>query len=176
MAKRMIFITGGCRSGKSRFALHYANEHYSKKIFLATSEILDDEMARRVENHKRMRGPEWRTIEEPVEIVETIRQSGEGGAVILLDCITLWLSNLLIKWNDATRIMEEVDRLAKGLQESPASFIIVSNEVGMGIVPADPLGRRFRDLSGMANQKIAEVADTVVFMVSGISLFLKGGT
>ena len=174
MAKRMIFVTGGCRSGKSRFALSYANERYCKKIFLATSEVLDDGMALRVENHKRMRGAEWKTIEEPVEIVERISQSQEEGAIILLDCITLWLSNLLIKGTDDSRIMEEVNRLTAAIQESPASFIIVSNEVGMGIVPVDPLGRRFRDLSGTANQRIAEAADAVVFMVSGIPLFLKG--
>jgi len=121
-----------------------------------------------------MRGAEWKTIEEPVEIVEKIRQSGEEGAVILLDCITLWLSNLMMKWNNDPKIMDEVDRLTKALQENPSSFVIVSNEVGMGIVPVDPLGRRFRDLSGMANQKIAELADTVILMVSGIPMFLKG--
>jgi adenosylcobinamide kinase / adenosylcobinamide-phosphate guanylyltransferase len=175
MAKRMIFITGGCRSGKSRFALSYANERYSKKLFLATSEVLDEEMARRVENHKKTRGADWKTIEEPIGIVETISQSAEEGAVILLDCITLWLSNLLLQWDDDPRIMEEVNRLTRALHKSPASSIIVSNEVGMGIVPADPLGRRFRDLAGTANQKIAEAADTVVFMVSGIPMFLKGG-
>jgi adenosylcobinamide kinase / adenosylcobinamide-phosphate guanylyltransferase len=175
MGKRIVFITGGCRSGKSRFALHYANEQYSRKLFLATSEVLDEEMARRVENHRRARGVDWKTIEEPIGIVETIVQSAEEGAVILLDCITLWLSNLLIKWDDDPRIMEEVDRLTRALHESPASSIIVSNEVGTGIVPADPLGRRFRDLAGTANQKIAEAADTAVFMVSGIPMFLKGG-
>jgi adenosylcobinamide kinase/adenosylcobinamide-phosphate guanylyltransferase len=127
-----------------------------------------------VENHKKIRGADWKTIEEPIGIVETISQSAEEGAVILLDCITLWLSNLLLKWDDDLRVMEEVNRLTKALQESPSSFIIVSNEVGMGIVPVDPLGRRFRDLAGTANQRIAEVADTAVVMVSGIPLFLKG--
>jgi adenosylcobinamide kinase / adenosylcobinamide-phosphate guanylyltransferase len=174
MAQSIIFITGGCRSGKSRFAFDHANRGYSDKIFLATSEILDDEMALRVENHKRVRGPEWRTIEEPVEIVDAIGQSGKEGSLILLDCITLWISNLLIRWDDDPRILDEVSRLIKSLQESPASFLIVSNEVGMGIVPVEPLGRRFRDLAGAANQKIAHAADTVVFMVSGIPIFLKG--
>ncbi len=174
MAKRLIFVTGGARSGKSRFALNYANDCYSNKIFLATSEVLDEEMACRVENHKKARGPEWQTIEEPIEVVEKIRQRGEEGEIILLDCITLWLSNLLIKWDDDLKILEEVDKLTRTLRESKASAIVVSNEVGMGIVPADPLGRRFRDLSGTANQRIAEAADTVVFMVSGIPLFLKG--
>jgi len=170
----MIFITGGCRSGKSRYALDYANRHFSKKSYLATCEPLDEEMARRIENHKKARGPEWQTIEEPVEIVDRIAKDGVEEGVILLDCITLWLSNLLLGWDDDRRVMDEVGRLTEALRENPGSFIIVSNEVGMGIVPADPLGRRFRDLSGMANQRLAQQADTVIFMVSGIPLFLKG--
>ena len=174
MGKKVIFITGGCRSGKSRFALNYTNQHFSKKIYLATCEALDEEMAQRIEHHKKMRGPEWHTIEEPVETVDKIRQYGDKVEVILLDCITLWLSNILMKWDSDSRIMDEVDRLVNMIKQSPTSFIIVSNEVGMGIVPTEPLGRRFRDLSGMANQRIAEVADTVIYMVSGIPLFLKG--
>jgi adenosylcobinamide kinase/adenosylcobinamide-phosphate guanylyltransferase len=174
MGKKMIFITGGCRSGKSRYALDYANQHFSKKLYLATCEALDEEMAQRIEHHKKMRGPEWQTVEEPIEIVEKIRQYGDKVEVILLDCITLWLSNLLIKWNDDLRVMEEVNQLIDTIKQSQTFFIMVSNEVGMGIVPAEPLSRRFRDLSGMANQKIAETADTVIFTVSGIPIFLKG--
>ena len=174
MAKRIIFITGGCRSGKSRYALNYVNQHFLKKLYLATCEALDEEMAQRIEHHKKMRGPEWHTIEEPVEIVDKIRQYGDKVEVILLDCITLWLSNILMKWDNDSRIMDEVDRFVNVIKQSPTSFIIVSNEVGMGIVPAEPLSRRFRDLSGMANQKIAEMADTVIFTVSGIPIFLKG--
>lgn len=174
MGKKLIFITGGCRSGKSRFALDYANQHFSEKLYLATCEVLDEEMALRIENHKKMRGPEWQTIEEPVEIVNQIRQYGDKVEVILLDCITLWLSNLLMKWNNDLKIFDEVEGLMDTIKQSQTSLIIVSNEVGMGIVPAEPLGRRFRDLSGIINQKIAEVADTVIYMVSGIPMFLKG--
>ncbi len=174
MEKRMILITGGCRSGKSRFALDYANRHFSKKLYLATAEVLDEEMARRVEDHKNARGPEWQTVEEPIEIVDGISDYGPKVEVILLDCLTLWLSNLLLRWDDESRIMEEVDKLRKAIKESSTTLIVVTNEVGMGIVPADPLGRRFRDLSGMANQRMAEAADTVIFMVSGIPMFLKG--
>jgi len=174
MGKKVIFITGGCRSGKSRYALDYVNQHFLKKLYLASCEALDEEMAQRIEHHKKMRGPEWHTIEEPVEIVDKIRQYGDKVEVILLDCITLWLSNILMKWDSDSRIMDEVDRFVDVIKQSPTSFIIVSNEVGMGIVPAEPLGRRFRDLSGMVNQKIAEVADTVIYMVSGIPMFLKG--
>ncbi len=174
MEKRMIFVTGGCRSGKSRYALHYANQHFSKKLFLATSEALDEEMARRIENHKKVRGPEWQTIEEPVEIVNQIKEHGADGKVILIDCLTLWLYNLLMRWDNDLRIMEETEKLIDSLKKSRASSILVSNEVGMGIVPADPLTRRYRDLLGAMNQRIAAALDTVIFMVSGIPLFLKG--
>lgn len=174
MEKRMIFITGGCRSGKSRHALDYANRHFSKKLFLATSEVLDEEMAQRIENHKKVRGPEWQTIEEPVEIVNKIKEYGADGKVILIDCLTLWLYNLLMRWDNDSRIIDETDKLINIIKQNPASFILVSNEVGMGIVPADPLSRRYRDLLGTMNQRIAEALDTVIFMVSGIPLFLKG--
>ncbi len=170
----MIFITGGCRSGKSRFALDFANHHFSKKLFLATSEALDEEMAQRIENHKKARGPEWQTIEEPVEIVNKIKECGGDGKVILIDCLTLWLYNLLMRWDDDARIIDETDNLINVIRQNPASFILVSNEVGLGIVPADPLSRRYRDLLGTMNQRIAAALDTVVFMVSGLPLFLKG--
>ena len=174
MGERMIFITGGCRSGKSRYALDYANQHFSRKLYLATSEILDEEMARRVENHKRMRGPEWQTVEEPLQIADKIRQYGDQTEIILLDCLTLWMSNLLMKSDDDETIIAEVDRLIEAIRECQCTLLIVSNEVGMGIVPAESLSRRFRDLSGMTNQRIAEAAGTVIFMVSGVPLFLKG--
>ncbi len=174
MGKRMIFITGGCRSGKSRYALDFANRHFSKKLFLATSEALDEEMAQRIENHKKVRGPEWQTIEEPVDIVNKIKKDGAGAEVILIDCLTLWLYNLLMRWDNDLRIMEETEKLIDSLKNSPTSSILVSNEVGMGIVPADPLSRRYRDLLGAMNQRIAAALDTVIFMVSGIPLFLKG--
>jgi len=174
MGKKIILITGGCRSGKSRFALDYANQHYFKKLYLATCEALDEEMAQRIAHHKKMRSPEWQTIEEPIEVVDKIRQYRDEADVILLDCITLWLSNLLMRRKDDSQIIKETDRLMETIKQCPASFIVVTNEVGMGIVPADPLSRRFRDLSGTMNQKIGEGADTVIYMVSGIPLFLKG--
>ncbi len=174
MEKRLIFITGGCRSGKSRFALDYANRYFSKKVYLATCEPLDEEMVKRIEDHKRMRGAEWETVEEPIGVVNNIRRYGKEAEVILLDCITLWISNLLLRWDDDSRIIEEIERLRLAIREIGASMILVSNEVGMGIVPADQLSRRFRDLSGIANQKLGEASDQVIFMVSGIPLYLKG--
>jgi adenosylcobinamide kinase/adenosylcobinamide-phosphate guanylyltransferase len=174
MGKKIILITGGCRSGKSRFALDYANQHFSKKLYLATCEALDEEMAQRIAHHKKTRSPEWQTIEEPVEVADKIKQYGDKTDVILLDCITLWLSNLLMRQKDDAEILKEISALIDTMQEKQASLIFVSNEVGLGIVPADPLSRRFRDLSGMANQRIAEAAETAIFMVSGIPIFLKG--
>ncbi len=170
----LIFITGGCRSGKSQFALDYANRHFHKKLYLATCEALDEEMAKRIEDHKKRRGSDWQTVEEPIKIAEVIRKQKDDAEVILLDCITLWLSNLLMRQKSDHEIMDEVSRLMDTVKKGQPSLIFVSNEVGMGIVPAEPLGRRFRDLAGMANQKIAEAAQTVVFMVSGIPIFLKG--
>ncbi len=174
MENKLIFITGGCRSGKSQYGLNYANRHFSKKIYLATCQALDEEMARRVENHKRLRGPEWSTIEEPLDIAGQLERCGDDAEVILLDCLTLWLTNLLLKGDDDLKIVEETDRLVHTLRGRRMSVLVVSNEVGMGIVPVDPLARRFRDLSGRANQKIAGEADVVIFMVSGMPLFLKG--
>jgi adenosylcobinamide kinase/adenosylcobinamide-phosphate guanylyltransferase len=173
MGKKIILITGGCRSGKSRFALDYANQHFSKKLYLATCEALDEEMAQRIAHHKKMRSPDWQTIEEPIKVVDKIKQNGVETDVILLDCITLWLSNLLMRQKDDSEIVKEISTLIDTMQEKQTSLIVVSNEVGLGIVPADPLSRRFRDLSGMANQRMAEAADTVIFMVSGIPTFLK---
>jgi adenosylcobinamide kinase/adenosylcobinamide-phosphate guanylyltransferase len=172
--KKLIFITGGCRSGKSQFALDYANRHFHKKLYLATSEALDEEMVKRIEDHKKRRGLDWQTVEEPIKIAEAIRQHEDDVEVILLDCTTLWLSNLLMRQKSDHEIMNEVDKFIDTINQRQVFFIIVSNEVGMGIVPVDPLGRRFRDLSGMANQKIAEVAQTVIFMVSGMPIFMKG--
>ena len=170
----LIFITGGCRSGKSQFALDYANRHFHKKLYLATCEALDEEMVKRIEDHKKRRGSDWRTVEEPIKIAEAIMKQKKDVEVILLDCITLWLSNLLMRQKSDHAIMDEVSRLIETVKKDQPSLLFVSNEVGMGIVPAEPLGRRFRDLAGMANQKIAEAAQTVVFMVSGIPIFLKG--
>ena len=174
MDNKLIFITGGCRSGKSQFAQDYANRHFHKKLYLATCEPLDEEMVKRIEDHKERRGSDWQTVEEPLKIAEAIKQHQHDTEVILLDCITLWLSNLLMMQQSDHQVMKEVSRLTDTVNQGQLSLIFVSNEVGMGIVPGEPLGRRFRDLAGMANQKIAEAAQTVVFMVSGIPMFLKG--
>jgi adenosylcobinamide kinase / adenosylcobinamide-phosphate guanylyltransferase len=173
MDTTLIFVTGGCRSGKSQFALDYANHHFHKKLYLATAEAFDEEMDKRIEDHKKKRGLDWQTVEEPIKVADAIRQHANHTEVILLDCITLWLSNLLMRQKSDHEVMNEVSTLIDTVKQGQSSFIIVSNEVGMGIVPVESLGRRFRDLAGMANQKIADVAQTVVFMVSGMPVFLK---
>ncbi len=173
MDTTLIFVTGGCRSGKSQFALDYANQHFHKKLYLATAEAFDEEMAKRIEDHKKKRGLDWQTVEEPIKVADAIRQHANHTEVILLDCITLWLSNLLMRQKSDHEVMNEVSTLIDTVKQGQSSFIIVSNEVGMGIVPVESLGRRFRDLAGMANQKIADVAQTVVLMVSGMPVFLK---
>jgi adenosylcobinamide kinase/adenosylcobinamide-phosphate guanylyltransferase len=143
-------------------------------MYLATCEPLDEEMTKRIEDHKKKRGLDWQTVEEPIKIAEAIKQHRNEVEVILLDCVTLWLSNLLMRKEDDREITNEVDKFIDTMKPAQSSFVIVSNEVGMGLVPIEPLGRRFRDLSGMANQKIAQVAQAVVFMVSGIPFLLKG--
>ena len=174
MDSTLIFVTGGCRSGKSQFALDFANRHFHKKLYLATCEALDEEMAKRIEDHKKKRGLDWQTVEEPINIAGAIRERRNDTEVVLLDCITLWLSNLLMRQKSDHEVMNQVSTLIDTVKQGPSSSIIVSNEVGMGLVPVDPLGRRFRDLAGMANQKIGEAADRAIFMVSGIPVFLKG--
>jgi len=168
-----VLITGGCRSGKSEYALRLAEDH-TKKVFIATAEAGDREMAERIERHKKRRGKDWRTVEEPVDLVEALVRSKNNAKVVVIDCLTLWLSNLLVKGDSIERIMDQVDALAQEIGDAEADFIIVTNEVGAGIVPGNELARRFRDLAGLTNQRLAQVCDRVVLMVAGIPLVIKG--
>ncbi|OGT99978.1 MAG: bifunctional adenosylcobinamide kinase/adenosylcobinamide-phosphate guanylyltransferase [Geobacteraceae bacterium GWB2_52_12] len=175
---RTIFITGGARSGKSSFAEKKALEFGAPLGYLATAETLDDEMDERVRRHRERRGDEWSTIEEPVQLAEALARCDGQYQAILVDCVTLWLSNLLFKYEDAAenieeRIQEELQTLNSTLQGMATPVILVSNEVGMGIVPENGLARRFRDLAGTANQVLAGVADEVYAVISGIPLKLK---
>ncbi|MFZ3064710.1 MAG: bifunctional adenosylcobinamide kinase/adenosylcobinamide-phosphate guanylyltransferase [Nitrospirota bacterium] len=187
----LIFILGGARSGKSGFALKLAESIKGKRLYIATAEALDDEMAKRIKKHKKERGDNWNTIEEPIKIVEVIKKNnpplppftkgGKGGFnVILLDCLTLWISNLMHREARSKgqvarggRTLQKITDLISACKKAKASIIIVSNEVGLGIVPDNPLARQFRDIAGFANQEIAEAADEVYFMVSGIPLKIK---
>ena len=171
---KLILFTGGCRSGKSRIGLAYADKKYSRKIFLATSEALDDEMKKRIKCHRKKRGRDWQTAEEPTDLNKVFEKFGANAQVILIDCVTLWLSNLLMKKWSAEKIFKYVDEILKKIKCLPSDVIFITNEVGSGIVPDNKLARDFRDITGTVNQKIAAYADAVIFMVSGIPVCIKG--
>lgn len=175
-------ITGGCRSGKSSHAQRLAEGVEGKRLFIATAPVPDDEMRRRVAGHRAARrGLGWETWEEERELAACLRRAGEGKyRVVLCDCLTLWVNNLLHAASREGVVPEEeevaarareVCTVARGIS---ARVLFVTNEVGMGIVPANPIGRRFRDLAGRCNQEVAAMADTVTLMVSGIPLPVKG--
>ena len=170
---RVILVLGGARSGKSRYAQQLAERSWRHPCYLATSEILDDEMADRVRLHRSKRGRRWGCIEEPLEVARAIGRRTKGGDGLLLDCITLWLSNVMLKEGvDAVPLRKA--ELRKALRATRRPVILVSNEVGMGIVPENALARQFRDQAGWLNQELAEDAGTVVFVAAGIPLVLKG--
>jgi adenosylcobinamide kinase/adenosylcobinamide-phosphate guanylyltransferase len=174
---KTIFITGGARSGKSRFAEQLAGGYGAPLGYLATAQSLDDEMDRRISTHRQRRGEAWQTIEEPLDLARALTANDGLFNVTLVDCLTLWLTNLLLNEEQdektETRIMDEVQRLASTLRGMQTPVIIVSNEVGMGIVPENRLARVFRDLAGQANQIIAAAADEAWLVASGIPLRLK---
>ncbi len=175
---RTIFITGGARSGKSTFAEKRAREFGSSLGYLATAQTLDSEMDERVRRHRERRGAEWDTIEEPIHLSEALARCDGQYQAILVDCLTLWLSNLLLKYEDAAesceeRMHEDLQRLKSTLQGMVTPVILVSNEVGMGIVPDNTLARMFRDIAGTANQTMAAAADEVHVVISGLPLKLK---
>jgi len=175
---QIIFITGGARSGKSRFAEQLSASYGTSLCYLATAQSLDDEMGLRIRKHQQRRGDAWQTIEEPLHLAQALAANDGIFGVILVDCLTLWLSNLLLLYEDLgeeseQRGMDDVQRLATTLRGMTTPVIIVSNEVGMGIVPDHRLGRMFRDIAGQANQIIAAAATEAWLVASGIPLRLK---
>jgi adenosylcobinamide kinase/adenosylcobinamide-phosphate guanylyltransferase len=173
-----IFITGGARSGKSGFAEQVAYSFGAPLCYLATAQVLDDEMGQRISKHRQRRGADWQTIEEPLRLSETLANYYGPCNAILIDCLTLWLSNLLLLHENLgakaeERILEEVYNLTGTLHGMKTPVIIVTNEVGMGIVPENRLARMFRDIAGQANQTIASAADEAWLVTSGIPLKLK---
>ncbi len=172
--KHITFVTGGCRSGKSRYAQNLAEELAEKnRIFIATCVPYDDEMKERVENHKKTRDKTWSTIEAPILLADAISGPYEKADVILVDCLTLWLSNLMLDPSETKNIKARVNELTQALKQAPCPVILVSNELGQGIVPENRLARKYRDLVGNTNQKIARVADFVVLVVAGIPMHIK---
>ncbi len=163
----VTFILGGARSGKSTRALELSLNH--PRVFIATAEPLDDEMSERIALHQAERGPDWGVIEAPLEIANVINDHRSG--TLLIDCLTLWLSNLMHHDRDADA---ETARLTEALRSAKADVVLVSNEVGMSIAPENALARRFRDAQGRLNQRVAAVADCVEFVAAGLPLRLKG--
>jgi adenosylcobinamide kinase / adenosylcobinamide-phosphate guanylyltransferase len=168
-----LLILGGARSGKSRLAQDIAARRWRRPVYVATAEILDDEMADRVRLHRRARARRWRCVEEPLEIAKIIRRGIPGTDGILVDCLSLWLSNVLLK-EGRRAFVRRRDELVKALRQARQDVILVANEVGLGVVPEYALGRTFRDLAGWLNQAVAKEADAVVFVAAGLPLMLKG--
>lgn len=169
----VVFIIGGCRSGKSRYALEYA-EKGRQKVFIATLQVKDEEMAERVKRHRKSRGKDWATVEEPLNIGDALKDNRNNADVIVIDCLTLWITNLMLAEKTADDILTETDKLCSILNECSCSVVLVSNEVGNGIVPDNKLARDFRDIAGMVNQKVASACITVIRMSAGIPQVIKG--
>lgn len=173
MAAKITLILGGARSGKSRHAEDLVERSGLNKLYLATGEALDAEMSERIAHHRDRRGVGWTTIEEPLAVAARLLQISSPDAVVLVDCLTLWLSNLM----HAGRIIgDEIDRLERALAELSGPVVFVTNEVGLGIVPEHPLARSFRDHQGRLNQRIAAAADHVDFIAAGLPIVLKHRT
>lgn len=171
----VYLVLGGARSGKTRHALDIVeNLHRDLKlapVYIATAQAFDDEMTDRIDRHKAERGPHWTTLEAPRELAAALRESADSGKVVLVDCLTLWINNLMLAERDPE---VEVEDLVAALNAAPGPVIVVSNEVGLSIVPENALARRFRDVQGRLNQIVAKAADRVEFIAAGLPLRLKG--
>ena len=167
---RTVLVTGGARSGKSLYAEGLVNASQRERIYVATCTPFDDEMHQRIDRHRDQRGEGWRTIEEPRDLAGVIAAESTEGRAILIDCLTLWLSNLIFAEADPEA---ETARLAGALRAAPGPVVLVTNEVGSGIVPDNALARRFRDEQGRLNRRIAELADVAVLVAAGLPLVLK---
>ena len=167
-----MLITGGCRSGKSGYALACGRAK-SPRIFIATATACDDEMAGRIKMHRTERGERWKTVEEPLALAEALNENSAHNGIVVVDCITLWTNNMIHGGKTDGAITRRVSELGKAVLQAESSVIIVTNEIGAGIVPENPLARRFRDLLGLANQRLASVCGRVVCMIAGIPLPIK---
>jgi adenosylcobinamide kinase/adenosylcobinamide-phosphate guanylyltransferase len=176
-----VLVGGGARSGKSRFALERAHALIARGargrgVFIATAEASDDEMRDRIARHQGERDGRLRTIEAPLELPAAIEAAqGDGEDVVLVDCLTLWLSNLLVGGATGDEVLARVDELRGAIARRRAPLFIVTNEVGMSLVPESPLGRLFRDVAGIAHQRLARDADEILFAAMGVVLRLRPG-
>ncbi len=173
---RVTLILGGARSGKSAQAEAMIEagigDAYEGALYLATARAGDAEMAARIEEHRRRRGKVWRTVEEPLELARELLAGADPAFPVLVDCLTLWLSNIMEAGRD---VDAEVQALVAALQDAGGPVVLVSNEVGLGIVPDNALAREFRDRAGRLNQAVAKIADRVVFVAAGMAINMKGG-
>jgi adenosylcobinamide kinase / adenosylcobinamide-phosphate guanylyltransferase len=167
---RSLLVLGGARSGKSAYAQSLAEAYGPERLYLATGAAGDEEMAARIARHQADRGQGWTTLEEPLEIANALRTQARPSRVVVVDCLTLWLSNLMLVGRDPR---PAVTTLAEAIRALGGPAILVSNEVGMGLVPDTKLGREFRDWQGRANREIAEACDAAVFIAAGLPVRLK---
>ncbi|MCQ2042668.1 adenosylcobinamide kinase /adenosylcobinamide-phosphate guanylyltransferase [Stutzerimonas kunmingensis] len=165
-------ILGGARSGKSRFAERLAGDSGLAVTYIATSQPLDGEMTERIAHHRERRPAHWTLVEEPLQLVRVLREQAAANRCLLVDCLTLWLTNLLML-DDAARLAEERDALLECLDGLPGRILLVSNETGLGVVPLGELTRRYVDEAGWLHQAVAERAQRVTFMVAGLPMTLK---
>ena len=170
----VYYVTGGARSGKSSFALQLAAS-YQNKVFLATAEPFDDEMRNRIGKHQEERGAHFTTIEEPLSLALALQKLPAGTDVVLLDCLTVWAGNLMHygEGGGEGEIDRQIELFLEALRQPPCDIILVSNEVGMGIVPENSMARSFRDRAGMINQKVASIASEAYLLCSGLPIRLK---
>jgi len=165
-----LLVLGGARSGKSRYAQVRAEALAGELVYLATAQAFDQEMHERIALHRADRGTRWSTVEAPLELAETITACSKPDTVVLVDCLTLWASNLILAERDAAAATEG---LLRAVSSARGMVILVTNEVGLGIVPDNALARRFRDAAGRINQEMAAAVDEVVMMFAGLPLVLK---
>lgn len=170
---RLALVLGGARSGKSRYALDLAGTFPSPRLYMATAEAGDEEMRARIAQHRRTRGEGWDTVEAPLDLAAALGRAEGRYKVILVDCLTLWLSNWLIRGGDRAELERVCGELAAEVEKATTPTILVSNEVGWGIVPDNPLAREFRDRAGWLHQLLSAAADLVVLLVAGLPLILK---
>jgi adenosylcobinamide kinase / adenosylcobinamide-phosphate guanylyltransferase len=168
----LTLVLGGARSGKSRYAERLVERAAAGGTYCATAEAGDAEMVERIAAHQTRRDAFWRTVEEPLALAAVVAAEAQAERPLLIDCLTLWLSNLMLAGRP---VEDEAASLYAALKLAVGPVVLVANEVGMGLVPATPLGRRFRDAAGRLNQDIAALADQVVFVAAGLPLVLKGG-
>lgn len=173
--KALTLITGGIRSGKSRYALELADARSKNlKGFVATAEALDDEMTLRIARHRAERGSSFSTVEEPLYLARAVRKAQDETELILIDCLTVWVNNLLYRFSSDSKLVREAIRAFAGVMaEKRTDAILITNETGLGVVPDNPTSRRFTEELGNLNQQIARMSDEVIFMVSGIPVNVK---